>query len=180
MEVPENAQKSAKKSAAAGDTWSWSWNYLGQPFTFYWTYDEDNQKRYWSMDVQYGASDRYNYIDAWEYKDGSGGEVIYNFNWVLLYEYEGDPMDYEDLYWKYTWTLDSSGAYHFDWYWDSSDPEYDYFVHYDITVNADGSGTIDYYSAGVLFYAMLWDALGNGSWTWYFGNSIHTGEWTAG
>ena len=46
--------------------------------------------------------------------------------------------------------------------------------------NADGSGFIDYYLEDVLFYHMEWDALGNGSWVYYLGDSELTGTWTAG
>lgn len=176
MAVPEGAQKTAKKSSAGGDTWSWTWSYGGESFTFYWTYDEDNSKRYWSMDIQFGSGPMYDYIDAWETLDGTQGEVTYNFNWVVIYD--GDPMDYEDLYWQYSWTLDSSGAYHLHWWWDSSDPEFDFFLHYEVIIYADGSGTIDYYSMDTLFYHMEWDVLGNGSWAWYFGDSSLTGNWT--
>lgn len=48
MEVPEDAQKSAKKSALDdGDTWSWTWAYGGESFTFYWTYGEGSTSVTW-------------------------------------------------------------------------------------------------------------------------------------
>ncbi len=179
MVPPENAQKSDKKSAMAGDTWSWTWSYGGESFTFYWTYDEDNSKRYWSMDIQFGAGPMYDYIDAWEMKDGSQGEMVYNFNWVYIYG--GEPEeDYVDLYWKYTWSVDQSGKYQVHWYYDSSDAEYNYYLHFHIVINPDGSGYIDYYSMDALFYHMEWDALGNGSWVYYIGDSEYSGTWTTG
>ncbi len=176
MDVPPNAQRSAKKGS--GDTWTWTWAYGGQSFTFHWTFTEDNAKRYWSMDVSFGDGIQYDYIDAWEMKDGSGGEVVYNFNWVAIYGDE--PIeDYVDLYWQYTWNLDSSGNYHFTWTYDTDDPEYAYFMHYDVVVNADGSGEIDYYFFGEPYYHMEWDTAGNGSWAYYFGGIESSGTWTA-
>ena len=177
MIPPDGAQKEAKKSTASGDTWSWTWAYGGDSYTFYWSYDEDNTKRYWTMDIQFGAGPRYGYIEAWEMKDGSQGEVIYNFSWVYLYS--GETIeDYDDLYWKYSWSVDQSGKYYLDWYWSSSEVEYDYQIHYSIEINPDGSGILDYYLMDVLFYHMEWDTLGNGSWYYYFGDDTLSGSWT--
>ena len=179
MVPPDYAQKSAKKSTMGGDTWTWTWSYGGESFTFYWTYDEDNTKNYWTMEIQFGAGPIYDYIDAWELKDGSQGEVMYNFTWAYIYG--GEPADdYEALYWKYTWRTDGTGAYYFNWYIDSDDPAYEYALHYEVTINPDGSGFIDYYLADALFYYMEWDALGNGSWVYYFGDSEYSGTWSAG
>jgi hypothetical protein len=180
MEVPDGATKTSKKSAMGGDTWKWTWNYGGESFTFYWTYDEDNSKRYWTMEIQFGSGPRYDYIEAWETKDGRQGEVKYNWGWAALYS--GEPVeDYEFLYWRYTWTLDSSGKYHIQFRWDSDDPEYDYFAYYDVVINGDGSGTIDYYYIDQLFYHMEWDIAGNGSWVYYIdGEEFMSGTWTAG
>lgn len=173
--VPGNAMRSSKK--AAGDTWYWTWNYMGEIWTFYWTYSEDAVKEYWTMQIQVGDGARYDYIYAWEYKNGSGGEVVYSFNWVLIYE---DEPDYEDLHWTYRWTLDGSGNYQFEWTYDSDDLEVDYYMNYDIVVNADGSGTLDYYLNDTLFYHMEWDTAGNGSWIYYFGDMTQSGTWVAG
>ncbi|MEZ5071082.1 MAG: hypothetical protein R2751_08955 [Bacteroidales bacterium] len=173
---PDNARKSDKKGS--GDTWTWTWSYLGESFTFYWTYDEDSSKKYWSMDIQFGAGPVYDYIDAWEAKDGSQGHVEYNFNWVLIYE--EDPGDYEDLFWTYDWSLDSNGTYTFEMTYDSSAIDYDYYLQYSVVVNDDGSGTVDYYLMGDLFYHMEWDALGNGSYAYYYGDFETTGTWSAG
>lgn len=175
MEVPSNAQKTAKK--ASGDTWMWTWNYMGEVWTFYWTYEEDSNKRYWTMEIQYGGGPRYNYIDAWEMKNGSGGQVVYNFNWTAAY---GGEEDVADLYWTYDWTLNDDGDYDFSWTYDANDQEYDYYMDYDIHLNDDGSGTIDYYFYDELFYHMEWDAEGNGSWIYYAGGEQMSGTWAAG
>lgn len=177
MEVPDNAQKSKSKAAGA-ETWQWSWNYGGDSFTFYWSYEESGGKRYWTMDIQYGSGPRYSYIDAWENSDGTGGEVTCNFGWVAAAS--GEILDENEfLYWRYTWTLDGSGAYHMEYKMDASDDEYDYFIRYEVVINADGSGTVDDYMAGELIYHMEWDVLGNGTWVYYIGGEEYmSGLWT--
>jgi len=178
MAVPDDAQRSQSKSASASETWQWTWNYGGESFTFYWSYEESGSKRYWTMDIQYGSGPRYSYIDAWEYTDGTGGEVTYNFGWAAAMDGE-DIGDDEYLYWRYTWTLDSSGAYHLDFKWDAADAEYEYWILYETVINADGSGSIEYYMAGELFYLMEWDVIGNGSWVYYIdGEMFMEGFWT--
>jgi len=172
--VPDNAMRSSKK--ASGDTWYWTWNYMGEIWTFYWTYSEDAAKNYWTMQIQYGNGEKFDYITAWEYKNGSGGEVVYSFNWVLIYE---DVDDYEDLHWTYRWSVDASGNYQFEWTYDSDDLEVNYYLKYNIVVNEDGSGTLDYYLNDSLFYHIEWDAAGNGSWIYYLGDFTQSGTWDA-
>jgi len=172
--VPDNAVRVSKK--ASGDTWYWTWNYMGEIWTFYWTYSEDAAKNYWTMKIQYGNGEKYDYISAWEYKDGSGGEVVYSFNWVLIYD---DVEDYEDLHWTYRWNVDSSGNYQFGWTYDSDNLEVNYYLKYEIVVNADGSGTLDYYLNDSLFYHIEWDTAGNGSWIYYLGDFTQSGSWSA-
>lgn len=175
MVPPENAIRTSKK-AVSGDTWSWTVSDGNMSYTFYWTYEEDNQKRYWTMDIQFNAGERFSYISAWESKDGKLGEVLYNFNWAQAYE---GTTDYEDLYWKYSWTLDDDGNYEFGWDYDSSSEEYDYFLKYSVVVNDDGSGSIDYYTLDTQFYHMEWDAQGNGSWTYFYGEDFtQSGSWS--
>ncbi len=177
MAVPDDAQKSSKKGT--GDTWTWTWEYGGESFTFHWTYDEDNSKRYWTMEVSFGGGPLFDYIEAWEMKDGSEGEVTYNFNWVTIND--GDPMeDYVDLFWKYSWRLDSSGTYYFTWTYDTNDAEYDFFMRYEIVIYADGSGEIDYIFFDEPYYHMEWTTSGGGSWIYYFGGVETSGTWPAG
>lgn len=174
--VPDDAVRSAKKASA--DTWSWTWSYMGETWTFYWTYNEDSSKKYWNMEIQYGQGDKYDYISAWEMKDGSAGEVVYSFSWVELYDQE--YTDYVDLHWTYRWEKNSSGNYSFYWSYDADDTEHEFFLEYSVVVNADGTGSVDYYMYDVLVYHMEWDALGNGSWHYYFGDLEQSGTWTAG
>mgnify|MGYP001075224990 FL=1 len=93
-----------------------------------------------------------------------------------------DPEDADlvDLHWIYNWDLDSNGNYHIDWTYESSEADVDNYMSYNILINADGSGTVDYYLNDVLFYHMEWDSAGNGSWVYYFGDSENSGTWLAG
>ena len=75
--------------------------------------------------------------------------------------------------------MDDSGIYSFNWYYESEDPEFTYYQHYDLTINPDGSGTFEYYSKDALFYHSAWDLLGNGSSIHYLGDFEQTGSWTA-
>jgi len=175
MDVPEGAEKVAKKSSS--NTWRWSFYADGYNYTFYWTYSEDATKHYWTMEIEVEGASKYAYIQAWEYKDGSGGQVKYNFNWVAA-AYES--TEYEDIYWTYTWTLDGSGNYHFTMTWDADDGMEDYYLSYEVLVNDDGSGSIEYWLMGYLVYEMAWDALGNGTWAYYSGGEeLMSGSWSA-
>ncbi|MFZ5942222.1 MAG: hypothetical protein ACOYXB_16775 [Bacteroidota bacterium] len=161
---------------STGDTWRWSVSSYTYTMTFYWTYEEDSQKRTWTMEVQFENGTIYPYITAWEKKDGSEGEILYNFAWAQAY---GTTEDFEELYWTYHWTKDAAGNYTFSWNYDSSDESFEYFLKYEVKVNADGSGSIDYYSVGTKFYHMEWDTEGNGSWSYYSsGEEYLSGTWT--
>ena len=103
--------------------------------------------------------------------------MICSFNWVNAYD-PGSSEDFEELYWSYTWALNADGSYVFDWTYDSSDPEYDVYLYYSVVVYEDGSGEIEYYLLDELIWEMEWDAAGNGSYTWYFGDFTDTGSWT--
>jgi hypothetical protein len=175
MTPPEDAERTSKK--ASGDSWSWTYTDGTTTYTFYWEYEEDNAKKYWTMDIQINGGAKYNYIYAWETKDGKQGEVQYNFNWV--YAEEEMTEEYEDLYWKYNWNIDAAGNYTFYYEVDSTEPEYDYSMRYEVVVNSDGSGSVDYYLTDVPFYHMEWDAMGNGSWAYYSdGTETMSGNWT--
>jgi len=172
MEPPDDAIRTLK----GGSTWQWTVTNFMYTITFYWTYEEDSEKRYWTMEIKFGDGESYPYITAWETKDGSEGEIQYNFGWTAAYQ---SVEDYEDLYWKYHWNKDASGNYTFTWNYESSDDTYQYYLSYEVVVNADGSGSINYYSMDVLFYHMEWDSLGNGSYTYYYsGTQEISGSWT--
>jgi hypothetical protein len=158
------------------NSFTWTWNYGGMyVITMWWEYSDDNTKNYWEIDVQYGDGDRYDYITAWEYKDGTGGEVLYNYAWICAAEEPASEC--EDLYWKYTWELDEDNNYIFTYSVESEDDEYENSIMYETRVNDDGSGSVDYYFMDELFYHMEWDTEGNGSWVQYFGDTEISGSW---
>jgi hypothetical protein len=65
--------------------------------------------------------------------------------------------------------------------WDADDGMEDYYLTYEVVVNEDGSGYIEYWLVGYLVYEMEWDVLGNGTWTYYSGGEeLMSGSWTAG
>lgn len=179
---PENAVKVNNKSTAGEGTWKWSYPYQETTITYYWTYEETATKHTWTMEIQFGDGPLYSFIEAWELKDGTQGEVKYNIQWACFYYdeyYEEQYEDCEDLYWKYTWNKNASGVINFTFIWESSDTEYPYYVKYELVLNPDGSGTLDYYSAGgYTHWHYEWDADGNGSWVWYYGDSTMSGSWT--
>jgi len=175
--VPDNARRSDFKGS--GDTWQWSWSYGGESLTLYWTYDESGGKRYWSMDISYNNSPRYDYIDAWETMDGSQGEMVWNCGWAAIMD-DPDYDEAEFLYWKYTWTKDTSGGYQIDYYWDGDGLEYDYYIWYSVYIAADGSGNVDYYIMDQLVYHMEWDVTGAGNWSFFSGGQeFDSGSWPA-
>jgi hypothetical protein len=175
MVVPSGAVKTSKKSS--GDTWTWSVNAQGYEYTFFWTYSEDGSKHYWTMEIQVDGGEKHAYIQAWEYKDGSGGQVKYNFNWTAAVY---GSTEYEDIFWTYNWSLDDSGNYHFTMTWDSGEGENEFYLEYIVVINDDGSGSIEYWLMDSLVYEMEWDAAGNGTWAYYSGGEeLMSGSWEA-
>jgi hypothetical protein len=169
---PEGATKT--KSTMMQE-YTWTWNYPPNVYTFIWTYDETATTYEWDLDIALNSV-RFNYIDAWEAKDGKSGEVLFNFNWVCIYDEQATEC--EDFVYKYSWEYDNSGTLNWECAWESLDDEVEYIYRWLIISNADGSGSIEYYMADELWYQVLWDILGNGSWTYYLGTSTMTGSWT--
>jgi hypothetical protein len=180
---PANATKVNSKSTASEGTWKWSTTYEGHTMTYYWTFEETATQYRWTMQIQFDSDTKYNYIEAWELKDGTQGEVKFNFGWTCIYYelyYEEYYEDCEDLYWIYTWNINADGVINYTFVWESSDPEYPYYLQYELVLNSDGSGTLDYYSAGgSTHWHYEWDALGNGSWVWYYDDEVYmSGTWS--
>jgi hypothetical protein len=170
IEPPENASP-----VAGNNSYSWGWNYLGNSFNMFWTYSEANSKKNWNIDVQYNGK-RYDYMDAWETSNGKQGEVKYNYQWAC--DYDGQ-MDCADFFWKYTWEINASNAYVFNYIVESTETSVENSMKYEVVVNEDGSGNIKLYDEGTISYSSQWDASGNGSWISYDdGIQQGTGKWT--
>jgi hypothetical protein len=173
---PSDAQKIAIKS---GDNWVYKWTWAYDPshtFTMYWNYEETSTKYIWEWGLQLDNGPIYDFMTAWEYKDGSQGEIRYNYEWFCYYG-EEEFEDCNDLYWIYTWNTDSEGIITFTWTYETAE-EFDYYLKIELISYPDGSGTLDYYLAGEPYYHFEWDALGNGSWVLYIGDMEYTGSWT--
>jgi type II secretory pathway pseudopilin PulG len=177
---PSDATKVGSKSTNSEGTWKWTSPVYGNiVVTFYWTYEETSTKDIWSMDVQYNDGPKYDYIDMWQLKDGTQGEIKYNFAWACAY----DPDYYEDCtdwFWTITWNKNASGVINYTCYWDYTGTEYAYLYRWELVSNPDGSGTLDYYYLDDYWhYHYEWDALGNGTWVWYMSGDIYgSGSWT--
>ncbi len=171
---PENAVKTGKKSS---ETYTWTWNYGGAyVLTLWWTFHDDSEKNYWDIDIQYNEGERYSYLQAWEAKDNSSGQIQYNFQWAC--SMDDHASECEDLFWIYTWDVDENENYTFKYIIEADDDSYNESLRYETVVNNDGSGYVRYYFYEELFYDLNWDQDGNGSWTYYFGGD--SGSWTVG
>ncbi len=172
------AEKISSKSTG-NEIYKWTAPYENSTITFYWEYEETSTKYIWEWDIQYGDGPLYDYMDAWELKDGSEGELKYNCQWAC-YTYGEEVEQCEDIYWIYTWKEDNAGVITFTMLYETLETEYDYFFKIEVIVNPDGSGSADYYLHGDYYhYHYEWDALGNGSWVWYLGDSVTSGNWSA-
>jgi hypothetical protein len=177
---PSNAEKVSGKSTNSEGTWKWTHTYEGYTITYYWTYEETASKYIWTLDVQYAGGVLYNFVDAWELKDGTQGEVRYNLQWACVY----DPDYYDvcdDLFLIYTWNINADGVINYTFVWESLEVEYNYYWRYELVINPNGSGTLDYYWLDDYWHWHYeWDALGNGTWVWYTeGTEVSgSGSWT--
>lgn len=172
MTPPDNA---IRTKSTMEEQYTWTWNYPPNVYTLIWTYNETATKYEWDLDIELNSV-RFNYIDAWEAKDGNSGEVMFNFNWVCIYDEEATEC--EEFLYIYKWEYDNEGVLQYECRWESTDDEIDYLYRWVILYNPDGSGSVAYYLTDVLLYEVVWDSLGNGSWTYYFGTSTMTGSWT--
>lgn len=155
-------------------TYTWTISSGNESITYWWTFEEDETTYYWTLELQINEGVRAPFIRSWEKIDGSAGEVRYNFNWL---DYASEE-DFEEIEYVYAYSVSASGDYSFTMTVESDMEEYDNVMRYEVLVNADGSGTINYYTGGVLFYHAEWDAAGNGSVTYYLGTTEMTESWT--
>lgn len=92
MDVPQGAEKVAKKSSS--NTWRWSVNVQGYNYTFYWTYSEDASGDYqftMTWDGEDGIEDYYLTYVVVVNEDGSGS-IEYWLMGYLVYEMEWDAL----------------------------------------------------------------------------------------
>lgn len=176
---PEGAEQVSSKSTDDGRvTYRWSAVYGDWTYTYYWTYEKTSTQHVWTIEFQFNDGPAYPYLTLTELLDGTGGTAEYNFNW-LCYFADEDSESCEDLRYFYTWEAESDGTYRLNWSWESGTSDVTYFLSYEIVLNADGSGNLEYYSEDELLYSMEWDAVGNGSWVFYLdGETYMSGSWS--
>lgn len=173
IEPPEDAVNIGE------NTLKWAWNFGSYNYSMFWAFTDDDSKNYWNIDIEYITDEKFNYMEAWEAKDGKSGEVKYNFAWACQFEEENENCD--DIYWKYSWEVDANNTYKYSYTLESEDDDIEYDSKYEMELNEDGSGILKYYVYGDLYYEMMWDEEGNGNYTQYSeGEEIDSGEWTAG
>jgi hypothetical protein len=161
-------------------TYRWTAGYIGgTTLTYWWTYSEDATKNYWDLEIQIDDGPRAPFIEAWEMKDGTAGEVRYSYNWAYYLD-DYDPDSYIDVSWVYTYSINAEGDYLFTWTYENDTEEYDNVLSYEVLVRADGSGYVRYYSQDYLWYYGEWDTDGNGYYVWYDtdGTELLRVDWT--
>jgi len=149
-----------KLSGNAADTLIWSWSYGG--ITVYLKFWETLTHYYWRY-MWHGTFEQEVY-DNWiwyaanQSKDGTQGQLIwYDDNTTT-------PL----LTWEWTYL---GGIYTLTYTFDGIDQLI-------ITVNADGSGSLEYYDNGTLELRIIWYAAGNGAWWTY--DPVANGTWSVG
>lgn len=171
---PENAVR--VKASTVTYTWTDTY-YEGSTISYWWTYTDDETTDYWKLEIQINDGPKAPYFESFEKKDGSAGQVKYSFEWA---NYDAEE-EYNGVYWIYSYEINDAGDYSFTWLYESDSEEYENFLRYDVIVKADGSGIVDYQSYGELIYHAEWDALGNGSYSYYSdGEVVSTESWTVG
>lgn len=167
---PEDAVKLKSSSV----TYTWSISYQGSSLTYWWEFEEDATTNYWTLEIQWNDGPRAPFIEMWERKDGSSGQVKYSYQWALTQE----DVDFNDIYWTYSYSKNSAGDYTFSWVYEGDTELYDNYLSYEVIVKADGSGSVHYYSMDNLLYMAEWDTDGNGYYEYYFGESSIKYSWT--
>lgn len=157
---PSKAAKSAAYAGSEADTLIWSWSYGG--ITVYLKFWETLTHYYWRY-MWHGTYDQVVY-DNWiwyaanQTKDGTAGQLVwYDDNSLIPF-----------LTWEWTYL---AGVYTLTYTFDNINQLI-------ITVNADGSGSLEYYEDSVLKLRIIWYANGSGAW-WTYGPDSN-GTWLVG
>jgi hypothetical protein len=157
MTPPSNAQFVPNKSVG---TYTWTWSAGG--VTVWMTMTETATKYTWTYDIDYQGTGRITYIYAEENKDGSSG----------LMNFFGGYSTTATI--QYTWTVAADGTINFVALVGSESSSFKYIVN----AKPDGSGSVDFYTNAVLFYHIIWNTDGSGSWVYYYGDQSLSGTWS--
>ena len=155
---PEGATK--VKSTAKSTTGSITYTWTDGIYSVWLTFTETATKYIWEYDIDMGNG-RIDFIYAEQQKDGMSGSLKFN-----------DPEI--ELSWDVliSWSINTDGSI----IWSLTNYFDDEMV--EIKCNSDYSGYVKFYENSILLYEIIWDALGNGSWTDYTEVPPLTGSWT--
>ncbi len=157
--VPDDAQKQSANS----NSLTYYWSYYG--YSYWITYKKESDKYTWKWEYEFPEVSRFTYVTAEQSLDGKSG------SWSIY-----DPENTNNLVWTYTWSLATNGDYTASLVWHDSSTESESF---DVSDNADGSGTFTYNLNGVKQAEIIWNADGSGTY-WMLGYDGNvTGSWTA-
>jgi hypothetical protein len=173
MEAPAGATKSSSRitagnarAKAGGDVLVYTWTDEQTGYSIGYQISEESDKYVFEIFLRESGSVWVKYFYAEEKKDRSAGLMeIYNI-W-------GDNTS--EVIFKYAWTR--SGDILTLTFSDSSDES-----SLVITVNEKtGAGSVTSFNGNIKTYEMIWDAQGNGTWTYYDaeGNVDDSGTWEA-
>lgn len=143
MLVPATAQYSTPKTGPG----TYTWNYQGYQGVYTIT-DGGSQWDFSYVWTIQGST--YLDINGWEKKDGSAGFLQWEFDATERYTID--------------WSATSQGGYSIDTKFISGGVVDSRYVG---VYNSDGSGSIDYFSEGDLYYTASWNASGSGTYTSY-------------
>ncbi|MEN7549095.1 hypothetical protein AAG747_14325 [Rapidithrix thailandica] len=172
--IPEGAEKSNTPINAAGGRVT-----SGEYLVYKWSYDgltiayqvsqQGNEYVFEAfINDGEGSSTLVKYIEARQSTDGKKGSMkVFDF-----YDLD-DNGKLDDVTANYIWEHRDNGSIYFKF-----DFGNDALV-YELEVNADASGKVQYYIEGELYYFVEWDAQGNGSWKYYSeGKVVESDSWT--
>jgi hypothetical protein len=138
------------------------WTWTAGEVTVWMTFVESATKYTWTYDIDYQGTGRVTYIYAEEEKDGSAGML------KLFGAYSSTATA------EYSWTVASDGTV--DFIYLAGDAEN--MLKITVKANPDGSGVVDYYVNNVMFYHLIWNTDGSGSWVYYYGDQSMSGTWS--
>ena len=173
FQPPAGAEKSSEPIAPANGRLAATnkqylvYTWAQQEMTIAYQLSEESDKYVWEIFWKQGEGEFKKYLYAEESKTAKKGKLI-------VYGIIGTQNDVFSV--QYDWEKETDGTTKLIGTINSTD---DIALVYTIIVNPDASGSVEYKFAEGR-YLMLWDGVGNGSWTLYGedGNTL-SGTWTA-
>ena len=120
-------------------------------------YSVQDEQEVFEIFLKESGSDYFKILEARQNNDGKRGTMTW-------YGQDGETA-------VWTWEIDDDGNYFLTF---SSEG-----AKYEVISNNDRSGSVKYYTNGILETEIHWDSAGNGSWKEYDGTTVtNEGEWT--